>query len=76
MKIELSIIPCRSTRVLLRQLMMLSYFSPLLDQAEAVAGEQSMAANYHTNMLYFAPPLEIPWSDVAVHVMNSHVSSC
>lgn len=59
--------------MLLRQLMMLSYFSPLLEGAEFVAREQGVSGDPCPNMMFFAPPLEIPWSDVAIHVVNSQV---
>ena len=53
--------------------MLLSYFSPLLEGAESVAREQGVSDDPCPNMLFFAPPLEIPWSDVAIHVVNSQV---
>ena len=64
-----------SSRVFLRQLMLLSYFSPLIEEAESVAKEQGVSCDPRQNMMFFAPPLEIPWSDVAIHVVNSQVQS-
>ena len=64
-----------SAKVLLRQLMTLSYFSPLLGPAEAVAREQGVAPDAHSNILFLALPLEIPWSDVAIHIVNCQVSA-
>ena len=65
----------RSSRLFLRQLMLLSYFSPLIEEAESVAKEQGVSYDHGQNMMFFAPPLEIPWSDVAIHVVNSQVQS-
>ena len=55
--------------------MLLSYFSPLIEEAESVAKEQGVSCDPRQNMMFFAPPLEIPWSDVAIHVVNSQVQS-
>ena len=63
-----------SSKALLRQLATLSHFSRLLGQAEAVAREQGIAGEIHSDFLFLAPPLEIPWSDVAIHVVNCPVS--
>ena len=56
-------------------MMLLSYFSPLLEGAESVAREQGVSCDPCRNMLFLAPPLEIPWSDVAVHIVNSQVQN-
>ena len=63
-------------KILLRQLVTLSYFSPLLDQAISVAKEHGVGADVYSNFLFCAPPLEIPWSDVAIHVVNCQVYTC
>ena len=51
---------------LTRKLGLISYFSPLVD----------MAPPHCRNFLQFVSPLEVPWSDVAVHVLHTKVSCC
>ena len=50
----------------MRKLALISYFSPLV----------SMAPQHCRRFLQSVPPLEVPWSDVAVHVLHTKVNSC
>lgn len=52
----------------------MAYFSPLLPRAEEVS-EALKLPHPQRNILSYAPPLEIPWSDVAVHVLHEKVGT-
>ena len=52
----------------------MSYFSPLVTVATTVAMEMELPKP-ELNFLSYAPPLSIPWGDVAVHVLHQNVSS-
>ena len=58
----------------MRRLGYVSYFSGLFSLAEEVA-KQHRLPDPHGNMLQYAPPLEIPWKDVAVHICFRNVPS-
>ena len=51
---------------LMRKLGLISYFSPLVN----------MAPQHCRSFLQFVPPLEVPWNDVAVHVLHTKVNCC
>ncbi len=53
--------------------MYISYFSGLFPLASEVARQHNLPDPYG-NMFRFAPPLEIPWKDVAVHIIHRNVS--
>ena len=62
---------CSSLRQ--RQLGLLSHFSPLLSAAQDVARQLRLPNPVH-NMFVYAPPLVVPWKDVAIHVAHKTVS--
>lgn len=61
-----------------RKLRLVSYFSPLLAAARGVARKHKLSADSDVlgNMLKFAPPLEVPWTDVALHIAHRQVRGC
>ena len=56
----------------MRHLNLISYFSPLFSKAAEVGGALNMP-HPDKNFLFYAPPLEIPWSNVAVHILHRKV---
>jgi hypothetical protein len=54
-------------------LRLVSYFSPLLSVARDVAVRFDFNYNHLSNMLKLAPPLVVPWTDVAVHIAHKQV---
>ena len=51
----------------MRKLSIVSYFSPLVSMATGMPHSLR-------NFLQSVPPLEVPWSDIAVHVLHRKVS--
>jgi len=52
---------------LMRKLSIVSYFSPLVSMATGMPHSLR-------NFLQSVPPLEVPWSDIAVHVLHRKVA--
>ena len=50
----------------------MSYFSPLLTVVQGIAKQHDLA-DPHGNLLKYAPPLAIPWMDVAMHFAHKPV---
>ncbi|XP_064401052.1 polynucleotide 5'-hydroxyl-kinase nol9-like isoform X2 [Halichondria panicea] len=55
-----------------RRLGYIAYFSGLFPLANDIAKQHGLP-DPHSNILRYAPPLEIPWKDVAVHVIHKNV---
>ena len=61
---------CRSRNI--RRLNLITYFSGLFPEALEVARQHDLP-DVHGNMLRYAPPMEIPWRDVSVHILHRNV---